>query len=95
MNAEHAKIGKGTGRHYYPVVPIEKGIPIPPPRADRVKRAYYPWADMEVGDSIVVLTPNASNVSSLMRQASEKHGMAFVMRRIVSENGYFRVWRVE
>ena len=91
---KYAKIGP-RGKKLYPVIEIERGIPIPAARENKVKRAYYPWAEMSVGDSIVILTPNASNVSAMIRQAGYKHGVKFVMRRINADDGNFRVWRIE
>ena len=67
---------------------IDKGIPIPP----RSRRAKYPWAKMQVGDSILIrklpitsVTPQATRAGRALGATFECHGV---------KDGV-RVWRVK
>ena len=64
---------------------IEKSIPIPMQRG----AAVYPWAEMEVGDSILV-TKASGRVAG--RSWGIRHNAKFTSR--ATENG-FRIWRTE
>ena len=72
---------------------IEKSVPIPhPPRG---RRPEYPFAEMEVGDSILVegqdTTGPAYNAAKGL-QYSQKNRVRFTARTV---EGGIRIWRVE
>lgn len=66
---------------------VEKGVPLPPPRA------IYPWSEMEVGDSFFVDDPR---MRDLVRRAAawerRRSGKRFTVRKV---RGGLRVWRFE
>lgn len=87
------------------VIPIDRGIPLPPPtmvlgyRAAR--RPYaYPWTEMEVGDSFVY--PESINIHCTQRKAWSnvryRHDRwpERYAARTVDEDGrrVVRVWRI-
>lgn len=74
-----------------PTVPIERGIPIPDIERGRPKRGFYPWADMAIGDSFLIVGSDSAPVSTMKKQASIKYGCEYIQRR--TGNG-IRVWRV-
>lgn len=80
---------------------IEKGIPIPrkkvpgsppDPRGKYATRQYYPWNEMEVGDSFLVTNRKASTLSASMTSATRRTGFKFTARTL--EKGV-RIWRIE
>jgi hypothetical protein len=72
--------------------PIEKGVPIPARRTERVGRnAKYPLADMLVGDSIVIDKPQPA-ASGLVTGFGQRHGKKFTARRV--DATHTRVWRI-
>lgn len=65
---------------------LEKGIPIPAPRAK------HRWADMEVSDSLFFPEGKVATVKSMVRSAAKRHGFKFTLRKL---KGGVRVWRIE
>lgn len=68
---------------------IEKGVPIP----DRPRRGqqFYPWLEMEVGDSFMLRTNLLNNASATVRTANQRYApKQFIYRRVA---GGFRCWR--
>ncbi len=64
---------------------IEKNIPIP---EHKVRNSKYPFADMEIGDSILSESPHT--VMSAY-QYGKRHNKKFMSRKI---NNNYRIWRV-
>jgi hypothetical protein len=68
---------------------IDKGIPIPYPKNGR----FYPWKEMEVGDSFIVRTPFLKSAVCMAYTATQKYGKVFRARQ--TDDGQYRIWRVE
>jgi hypothetical protein len=68
---------------------IEKGIPMPQINAGRPCK--YPWAKMNVGDSVFMDSVNVSVLVSALSYG-KKHAMEFASR---VENEGRRIWRVK
>lgn len=69
---------------------VEKDIPVPSPR----QRRTYPYAGMDVGDS--VLFPYEGNTAycveaAYARKFGQRHGKRFTASKV---DGGVRVWRV-
>ncbi len=76
-----------------PTLPIDKGIPIPPVPKRTRSTFRYPFAQMEMGDSVFVpLLSDANFVSAMLAAKPRK----FTIRK-VTENGVLgkRIWRIE
>ncbi len=74
---------------------IEKGIPIPNQYRGGTKRKY-PFNDMEVGDSFLVLCSKkrSKNVSASLKGSTRRtKDMSFITRYISTEGGV-RIWRI-
>lgn len=70
---------------------IEKGVPVPPLRVERISK--YPFKEMEIGDSFEVNEKiEFSRVRNSLSTYSARSGRKFVTRK--TENGG-RIWRVE
>lgn len=70
---------------------IEKGIPVPETaNGNGVRSPKYPFASMEIGDSIFVA--DKSKMNSTVAAAAQRTGFKF---KFASENGGTRIWRVE
>lgn len=68
---------------------IEKNIPAP--TSTRGAPQKYPFASMEIGDSIFIQGQNSQgNACMAARQHGYHHGKKFVSR---SESGGVRIWR--
>ena len=67
---------------------IETGVPVPALPAERV---YYPWREMNVGDSFVARNTRAALINNAKYRAERRTGYRFVVRRVTA--GY-RVWRI-
>jgi hypothetical protein len=67
---------------------IEKSIPLPARNAAR-RKPKYPWAEMRIGDSILIDLPFTS-VSSMASKAGAKLGFKFECRKMADGT---RVWR--
>lgn len=67
---------------------IDKKIPIP--NISRPKRSKYPWAKLQVGDSVLVVTDDAVRAAYAF---AKRHGVTFICRR--DETGAARVWRIK
>ena len=63
---------------------IEKDIPIP---------GYYPFADMKVGDSMVITVKKRQALAVAMIRHALKNNMKFISRKIGDDS--YRVWRVK
>lgn len=75
---------------------IERGVPIPPVRS----KFNFPWAEMEVGDSILIEAGKSETVDALKgrikgsaRYFGEKTGRKFRSLIDREEKGV-RVWRI-
>ena len=77
---------------------VEKGIPAPDYRTFENRR-YYPWKDMEVGDSFYVPARTDEGVTKLQVATSSTAigaGKRLKTRYTVRQEGEgVRVWRVE
>lgn len=71
-------------------IKIEKGVPMPKPRAQRAK---YPWRELGVGDSFFV--PGAArarcSVGAVHSAQRIGGGVRFTVRTV---EGGVRVWRI-
>lgn len=81
-------------------ITIDKGIPLPPSRG-ALGRTIYPFADMEIGDSIRLpvrsgKTPeqDRSRLSSCAASFCKRHPRYKFTTRIVDDGKAVRVWRV-
>ena len=76
------------------VVVIEQGVPIPPEGAGR--GGFYPWREMEVGDSFAAELEEGKRVRAAASHAGVRLGLRFSVRRYEDEDGVLRlrVWRV-
>lgn len=72
------------------MVPIDKGIPIPPP-ATRNGPVGYPWRELEIGDSFLynATKTSAQSLASTMGKLLDRR---FMVRQTGNE---VRIWRVE
>lgn len=78
---------------------IEKQIPIPPPSSGKRGGSTrgpnadntYPWAEMQVGDSILIPHRMRDSLSTSIRYHTKRHGMLFTQRK--NDDGV-RVWRL-
>lgn len=70
---------------------IEKNVPVPAPAP--VQRRQYPYADMEVGDSVFIpyegSTQNSTE-AAYARVYGSRHSKRFTVRKV---EGGLRVWR--
>lgn len=73
---------------------IEKDIPMPDDKFG--PKCRYPWASMEVGDSVFFkgCTTTASSPANSAHQWAKAHGRRFVSRYLPKEGGV-RIWRYE
>lgn len=67
---------------------IEKGIPIPKGGRPEV----YPWAQMEIGDSLFFRNRFHWDVNVMRWRAEKRHGFKFTVRKVP---GGVRVWRIK
>jgi len=85
-------------------LPIEKGIPIPPPKRDGRAGRYgayrsYPWKAMEVGDSFAVrFTEDAmraqTRMNGVLQDRRKRHPERYTCRVVVERRRkVIRVWR--
>ena len=70
------------------MIKIEKGIPVPTPRATPAK---YPFAEMEIGDSFYV----ARGVAYIRSVASTRGKALSRKFAVQAEGDGVRVWRTE
>ena len=71
---------------------VEKGVPLSPKAGGR--RSFYPWADMEVGDSFIAGPYSAKFQKSVINSAAlqrRRHGRSFTTRK---DGDNLRVWRI-
>lgn len=85
MPAKPKLVPRDTGG---PQFKIERGIPVPSARGALIK---YPWAEMEVGDSLFFPAGNHPSVSAISGQWATRHGRKFTTRKV---DGGVRVWRI-
>lgn len=71
---------------------IEDGHPIPAARQNNSRRAKYPWADLEIGQSFFVEGAALRSMSSTASHAGRRNGKKFIAR---AAEGGVRVWRYE
>lgn len=71
------------------MIPIEKGVPIPP-RCKVGGRAKYPWQAMEIGDSFV-FPDNVRHPHNIASITSTRLGKVFRVRSC--PDGKTRAWR--
>lgn len=71
---------------------IEDGYAIPAERQPRVRRAKYPWNELEVGQSFFVGGARLRSMSSTASHAGRRTGRKFIVR---NAEGGVRVWRVD
>jgi hypothetical protein len=78
------------------VYKIEKGVKFGGAIPSGRKKFFYPWAEMEKGDSFFMPNRTIRQVSSEKSKAAKTHGMKLVARTL-TEDGVkgVRVWRVE
>lgn len=70
---------------------IEKNVPLPPSRGCTPTKAFYPWKQMEVGDSFFVTGRKQQHLSAQASVVGKKLGVKFVTRK---EGDGVRVWRM-
>lgn len=68
------------------IITMEKGVPIPETRG---RRAIYPFAEMEVGDSFVTPTSVHSSISKF-----KKTHPGWSFKHVKVSPNKFRVWRI-
>lgn len=68
---------------------IEKFVPI---QTGYAKKKKYPFAEMEVGDSILFCESDMKSARSCSHAFGVRHGMKFTTRLV---DGGMRIWRVE
>lgn len=76
------------------MVPLQKGIPIPPPAVPvgTIGRPpKYRWAEMEVGDSFAVDDVGLKGMRESARYQSNKSGRQYLVA--LDDSGRVRVWR--
>lgn len=66
---------------------IEKGVPCPPSRRD----GFFPWNDLEIGDSFFVPGTDSRRFGANASYSSKRYGKKFVVRNV---DGGVRVWRI-
>lgn len=71
---------------------IEDGFAIPAERQPRVRRAKYPWNELEVGQSFFVEGGSARSMGSTASHAGRRLKRKFIAR---AAEGGVRVWRYE
>lgn len=71
---------------------IEDGYAIPASRQANVRRAKYPWADLDIGQSFYVEGAALRSMSSTASHAGRRNGKKFIAR---AAEGGVRVWRYE
>ena len=69
---------------------IEKEVPVPK-TSGKGRKPYYPWDDMEVGDSIFFADGGRKHTQSAY-QHGHRYGKKFVTK---SFEGGVRIWRKE
>lgn len=74
------------------MIEIEKNIPIPPARIGRFP--IYPFAEMEIGDSILVKGDwkKLDSAKVAARAYGKRHGVRF---RTMQVDTGVRLWRIE
>lgn len=71
------------------MIQIDKGIPIP----GRGRKAKYPWRQMEVGDSFIIINTTNRSCSRYVGWANKLYvPLRFVGRTM--PDGNYRIWRV-
>lgn len=68
---------------------IEKGVPIPPKGGGRP--IVYPFAEMDVGDSVLITNKTQAHASATSNKVGGRLGRKFTTRKV---EGGIRVWRV-
>jgi hypothetical protein len=71
---------------------IEDGYAIPASRQGNTRRAKYPWADLDIGQSFFVEGALLRSMSSTASHAGRRSGKKFIAR---AAEGGVRVWRYE
>lgn len=69
---------------------IDKNIPIPG-RANNKGKRKYPFAEMQIGDSILIVHIPMTSVTPQVTRAERETGFKFTARKV---SGGVRVWRV-
>lgn len=78
------------------LITIEKGVPLVKAKARATK---YPFRDMEVGDSFIVLLKDSRSTclallqNSVLRCASQTIGSGKITTRQLPDGSGLRVWR--
>lgn len=78
------------------MVEIEKGVPVPveekPFAGFARSKSKYPFAEMEVGDSVFYEgESNGGKVHASMVKSGQRHGRVFTSRKV---DGGLRIWRI-
>jgi hypothetical protein len=75
-------------------IPIDKGIPIPPPNRTgrpRGKGRKYPIPYMNIGDSFLIRDTDVHRAWPLIYQTAMRYKIKVLMREVIDGT---RVWRV-
>jgi hypothetical protein len=72
------------------MIKIEKNVPIPKPRSNYSK---YPFGEMEVGDSFVVLDEDRTKIAPAVSWYGKRNNKKFTVRNL--PDGVCRVWRIK
>ncbi len=73
------------------MIAIDKDIPLPPKKGGPGRGRKYPWNEMEVGDSFLLMAKNMPSASAGATTTGRRLGFKFTVR---AENGAFRIWRI-
>lgn len=73
------------------MISIDKNIPIPPEGRRGKQERYYPWKDMEIGDSFLS-AENDAYIRRSMSYQNKNTEKAFISRNV---EGGVRVWRIK
>lgn len=74
------------------MIAIDKDIPLPPKKGGFGQPRKYPWNEMEIGDSFVLMAKNMPCASAGASTTGKRLGFRFTVRR--ENGGGFRVWRI-
>lgn len=77
---------------------VEKNIPMPPVSNRRGRKSKYPFNEMDVGDSLLVVGKNSSTslcpAYNAAMQLGMRTGKKFTARQEEGQEGMVRIWRI-
>ena len=84
---------KGVPIRQDDIGPIERGVPIPKPRAGARGASKYPFAQMKVGDSFTVAKEMEARIRTMASVYGPRHPPMRFMVRV--DGTRVRVWRIK